>query len=738
MTDLRSALAAPRPKVSVPRRIDRAVERPRLLRDLTGTQFDDPAATPHPDLGAGPVVLLACAPAGYGKTTMLADWTDQQRAAGVPVAWVTCDRDDDGTAFWSAVILAATEAAPDSATVLAGLDAPAGPADSTFVANLMDVLGDEVPGAPPRARRRARGAHPRGARRHPAPGRVGRRSGAGGARLPLRTADRAAPAAPHRAPARGARGPAGLHRRGGRRLLDLRFSPTEIAAFVERTLGAPLAEDALAVLAEKTEGWAAALRLATLTLRHSGDAESQIAGLYAENRYLMDYLVREVLSSLPPHIQSFLLKTAILDRLSGPLCDAITRQDDSVWSGQQYLEWLVGANVFTMSLDSQGQWFRYHHLFQTLLLDQLKQRHSAQEIVALHAGASAWYASNGFVVEAISHALAAGDEDAAVKVVQAHRHQAMNEERWQQLEHWLRLMPQRLVDQRPELLLLRAWMLQVRWQFAALPPYLDRIEALLEQHPVPEPELTGLRSEIDALRSMHYHLALDAERTATHAARALQTAPMAYSFVRSQAWLYHAGSLALVGDIRVHTTHSIRVSRKTGSGAAPVNAHSFIGRTASRRGARSTQFSHLIDVATTVLDAAGIPEPAFVNGRQQMPLQGHSMVPSFHDAGVPEFRETQYFEMLGNRGIYHQGWTACTIHGVSWVMTGKFPRSTTTCGSCTAPTTDAGPRPGEGDAREAARAAAPVPDRGGPVQRAADRRPQGGAVQCRDRGSSRS
>ena len=145
---------------------------------------------------------------------------------------------------------------------------------------------------------------------------------------------------------------------------DLRFSAAEIAAFVERTLGAPLADDALAVLAEKTEGWAAALRLATLTLRYSEDVESRIAGLYAENRYVMDYLVREVLSSLPPHIQSFLLKTAILDRLSGPLCDAIMGQDESIWSGQQYLEWLVRANAFTMSLDGQGQWFRYHHLFQ--------------------------------------------------------------------------------------------------------------------------------------------------------------------------------------------------------------------------------------------------------------------------------------------------------------------------------------------------------------------------------------
>ena len=91
------------------------------------------------------------------------------------------------------------------------------------------------------------------------------------------------------------------------------------------------------------------------------------------------------------------------------------------------------------------------------------------------------------------------------------------------------------------------------------------------------------------------------------------------------------------------------------------------------RGQIRTQFSHVIDVAATVLDAAGIPEPAFVNGIQQMPLHGHSLVPSFGDAGVPEFRQTQYFEMAGNRGIYHQGWMACTRHSVPWILTGTFP-----------------------------------------------------------------
>ena len=138
VADLRTALAVPRPKVSVPRRIDRAVARPRLLRGLTGAPFDDPDATAGGGRSPGPVVLLACAPAGYGKTTMLADWTEQERSVGgarspgSPATGTTT-----ATSFWSAVIMAATEAAPDSATVLAGLDAPAGPADPTFVANLI-------------------------------------------------------------------------------------------------------------------------------------------------------------------------------------------------------------------------------------------------------------------------------------------------------------------------------------------------------------------------------------------------------------------------------------------------------------------------------------------------------------------------------------------------------------------------------------------------------------------------
>ena len=510
----------------------------------TADQVDRPRLKDRLDSSLDRPLILVAAPAGFGKSTLLSAWLEDLTTGkgGVtpplPAAWLSLDESDNDLSVFLVYFLAAMQsifpdALSETIALVSGLNFPPVLVIANSLSNELDGLErDFVLVLDDYHTIREQSIHdlltmllqhpPKGMRlvittREDPPLPLGA----------LRARNRVAEIRGH----------------------DLRFSPTEIAAFVERTLGAPLAEDALAVLAEKTEGWAAALRLATLTLRHSGDAESQIAGLYAENRYLMDYLVREVLSSLPPHIQSFLLKTAILDRLSGPLCDAITRQDESVWSGQQYLEWLVDANVFTASLDSQGQWFRYHHLFQTLLLDQMKQRHSAQEIVALHAGASAWYASNGFVVEAISHALAAGDEDAAVKVVQAHRHQAMNEERWQQLEHWLRCLPQRLVDQRPELLLLRAWMLQVRYQFAALPPYLDRIDALLERSLLPEPEITWLRSEIDALRCVHYSIALDSERTSTHAACALQTVPMKYSFVRGQAWLYYAGSLAMIGDL---------------------------------------------------------------------------------------------------------------------------------------------------------------------------------------------
>ena len=155
------------------------------------------------------------------------------------------------------------------------------------------------------------------------------------------------------------------------RLSDLRFSADETATFMQNALGSPLPDEAIAALMEKTEGWITSLRLAALALRYSPDAHSRIAELRAleRNRNLTDYLMSEVLAQTPPAIADFLLKTAILDRMCGPLCAALLGHDDLEGSGQTPLEWLEQNNLFTVALDNERRWYRYHHLFRRFLAE---------------------------------------------------------------------------------------------------------------------------------------------------------------------------------------------------------------------------------------------------------------------------------------------------------------------------------------------------------------------------------
>ena len=173
------------------------------------------------------------------------------------------------------------------------------------------------------------------------------------------------------------------------RLSDLRFSADETATFMQNALGSPLPDEAIATLAEKTEGWITSLRLAALALRYSPDAHSRIAELRAleRNRNLTDYLMSEVLAQTPPAIADFLLKTAILDRMCGPLCAALLGRADVDAGDQTPLEWLEQNNLFTVALDNERRWYRYHHLFRGFLRTRLERRYDAGEIArAAHPG----------------------------------------------------------------------------------------------------------------------------------------------------------------------------------------------------------------------------------------------------------------------------------------------------------------------------------------------------------------
>ena len=203
------------------------------------------------------------------------------------------------------------------------------------------------------------------------------------------------------------------------RAADLRFTPAEAAEFLNQAMSLQLSAEDIAALEARTEGWITGLQLAALALQGSlsmqghPDTSRFIQSFTGSHRFVLDYLVEEVLQRQPEHIRSFLLQTSILERLSGPLCDAVTGQKD----GRGILETLERGNLFIVPLDDQRQWYRYHHLFTEVLLAHALEEQPGQ-IPLLHKRASAWYEQNNLPAEAIRHALAARDFERAAGLIE--------------------------------------------------------------------------------------------------------------------------------------------------------------------------------------------------------------------------------------------------------------------------------------------------------------------------------
>ena len=332
---------------------------------------------------------------------------------------------------------------------------------------------------------------------------------------------------------------------------DLSFSVEETALFMDRAIGAVFPDEVIAVLTERTEGWAAGLRLAALTLRFGGDVDRQVALTHAENRYVTDYLVSEVLTRVPPEIRDFLVKTSILNRLCGSLCDAVMEMDGVPSRGQAHLEWLEDANLFTISLDEQRLWYRYHHLFQVLLRRELTRQFNAEEIRSLHRRAGAWYASHGEIEEALRHLLAGQDSPSAVRLVAEHRHHLLNTEQRPRLERWLRLFSGADIAQHPDLQLAQAWIALLGGaDSGTIRERADQAQALVDQMTAEPGHLSQYQGEIDTLRSVAKGFAAsDPQGVITLATRALETMPREWYLARAEAWLYLAAAYQMSGQL---------------------------------------------------------------------------------------------------------------------------------------------------------------------------------------------
>jgi LuxR family maltose regulon positive regulatory protein len=261
------------------------------------------------------------------------------------------------------------------------------------------------------------------------------------------------------------------------RALDLRFSLAECEVFLRAVMGLALSGEQVKALDARTEGWPAGLQLAALSLREHPDASAAIAGFTGTHRFIIDYLVEEVLSRLPVSVQTFLGQTSILRQLSGPLCDAVTQGVD----GAHRLEELERASLFVTAIDDEHRWYRYHQLFADTLRHRL-ERQDASIVPALHRRASLWYVSHGATEEAVEHALAGADWDAAADLMDPLFRVLLNRGEQATVRRWLETVPVEVRQTHPALSGRYALALLYGGELSRLDQYLPAAEAAAERN----------------------------------------------------------------------------------------------------------------------------------------------------------------------------------------------------------------------------------------------------------------
>ena len=259
------------------------------------------------------------------------------------------------------------------------------------------------------------------------------------------------------------------------RAADLRFTPAEAAAFLNEVMGLGLTAEEVAALEGRTEGWVAGLQLAALSMQGQEDMGGFIQAFAGDHRYIVDYLVEEVLARQPADVRSFLLQTAILAQLHGPLCDAVTGQG----SGQARLEALQRGNFFVVPLDETRQWYRYHHLFADVLRMHLRAEQE-NALPALHRRASTWYAQHGAPDDAIRHALAGEDFEGAAGLIERGMPALRRTRQEATMLRWLRALPEAVLRRRPVLSLHFAGALLLSGEYDAAAGRLRDAERLLD------------------------------------------------------------------------------------------------------------------------------------------------------------------------------------------------------------------------------------------------------------------
>jgi LuxR family transcriptional regulator, maltose regulon positive regulatory protein len=442
-------------KLYIPPRRKNLVSRPRLIQTLHSAWQQDKK------------LILVSASAGYGKTTLVTEWLAAltqdpfSKGTGVQAAWLSLEKADNDPVRFLAYLIAALQQVEASIgeNTRGMLQSPQPlPPDilltslvneiaclpksfilalddyhvieSMVIHQMMDFLEEHLP--PP---------------------------------MHLVMMTREDPALPL----------ARLRARGQMaeiRQDDLRFTPPECADFLKRVMGLDLSAEDVMALERRTEGWITGLQLAALSMQGRADLPGFVEAFTGGSHYILDYLVEEVFEQQPADVQDFLLKTSILERLCGPLCDRVAERTGS----QNLLERLEHANLFIVPLDQSLKWYRYHHLFAELLRQRLRITETISE-KELHRGASRWFAAEGYFPEAIQHALAAADWEMAARLISSSTENMLRSGELATLLGWINALPDEEICRLPQLCRDYGWALSLTAQLDAADTYLQRAEA---------------------------------------------------------------------------------------------------------------------------------------------------------------------------------------------------------------------------------------------------------------------
>jgi LuxR family maltose regulon positive regulatory protein len=538
---LATKLRAPRPRT-------RLVSRSHLVERLQ-------VAT------AGHLTLLS-APAGFGKTTLLAQWAAE---SATPVAWLSLEPEDNDPVRFLTYLLAAIQThCPDLAmSIVALLEAPqSAPMERTLAVLINDlmnrrtgdfalVLDDYQVIETPAIHRALTFLLD-----HLPP------------QVHLVLATRADPPLPL----------ARLRARGQLdelRVADLRLSTSESELFLRTVMGLDLPPEAMLALRHRTEGWVAGLQLAALSLRGRDDVSTFLAAFTGSHRFVVDYLSQEVLARQPAPVLSFLLRTSVLERLSGPLCDAVTEQE----GGRAMLESLERANLFVVPLDEERHWYRYHQLFAELLRSRLEQ--TQPELIAqLHRRASLWYERHDQPLDAVHHALAAGAVEDTVRLIEHCAPMVFARGRTRLLLDWLNALPDAVVRARPWLCLYHATALHLVDELEEAEARLQEGERALGTRT--SFEQASIQGSAAAVRANLARYSGDLEQALVLARRALDLLPGTQVMTRALTTVMLAHTYLVSGDVRPRTEEQVRsavaAARSSGYGLVHFRSLTLMAR----------------------------------------------------------------------------------------------------------------------------------------------------------------